>query len=165
MRPGIEPCAVFGQLAVDRTEALLEVGLGRVEDVHEKTCALEVSEELMAEAGSVGRALDEPRHVGDRQLALLRPVHHPQHRLERRERIVRDLRLGIRYPAQQRGLSGIRKTGERRVDDELEPELEVDLVSGESCLGKAWRLPSRCREAGVSAPALSSARDDDAAVR
>ena len=109
LRPGIESCAVFGQLAVDRTEAFLEVGLRGVEDVDEETCALEVSEELMAEAGSVRRALDEARHVGDRQLALLRAVHHPQHRLESRERIVRDLRLGIRQPAEKRDLPAFGK--------------------------------------------------------
>ena len=122
--------------------------------MHEETRALEVSEELMAEAGAVGRALDEPGDVGDGQLALLRPVHHAEHGLERRERVVRDLRLRVRDPPEERRLAGVREAGERRVDDELEPELELELVSGEAGLREARRLPSRCREAGVSAAAL-----------
>ena len=59
--------------------------------------------------GAVGRALDEPRDVGDRELALLRPVHHAEDGLERRERVVGDLRLRVRDAAQERRLAGVRE--------------------------------------------------------
>ena len=38
----------------------------------EEARALEVREELVAEAGAVGRALDEPGDVGDRELPRVR---------------------------------------------------------------------------------------------
>ena len=133
--------------------------------VDEQPRALEVGEELVTEAGAVGRALDEPRDVGDGELALLRPVHDAEHGLERRERVVGDLRLRVRDAAKERRLARVREAGERRVDHELEPELELELVAGQARLGEARRLPSRRREARVAAAALAPARDDDAAVR
>ena len=39
----------------------------------EQPCALEVGEELMAEPRTVGSALDEPRDVGDGELASSGP--------------------------------------------------------------------------------------------
>ena len=49
LRDAIEPGAVRRELAVDRPEALVEIGLRRVEDVDEQPRALEVREELVPE--------------------------------------------------------------------------------------------------------------------
>ena len=161
----VEAGPVGLELAVDHAEPLLEIRLGCVDDVDEEPRALEVGEELVAEAGTVGRALDEPRDVGDGELSLLRPVHDSEHGLERRERIVRDLRLRIRDAAQERRLARVREAGERGVHHELEPKLELELVPGQARLREARRLPSGSREARVATSALAAARHDDGGRR
>ena len=78
----------------------------------------------MAEPDALARALDQPRHVGDGELAPVGRVDRPEHRLERRERVLRDLRLRVRDPAEERRLAGVRQADERRVGEQLEAELE-----------------------------------------
>jgi hypothetical protein len=114
---------------VDRAEPPLEIRLGGVEDVHEQKGTLEVCEELVPEAGAFRGAFDQARDVGDRQLAVLRPVDHAEDRLERRERIVRDSRLRVRDPAEQRRFARVREARKSRVDHELQLELDVELVA------------------------------------
>ena len=126
--------------------------------------ALEVGEELVPEARAVRRTLDEAGHVGDGELARVRPVDHAEDRLERREGIVGDLRLRVRDASKERRLAGVRQAGERRVDDELQAELELRLVAGQARLRETRRLTCRGCESGVPAPAAPAARDDDAVV-
>ena len=57
------------------------------------------------------RAFDQTGHIGDHERLLVRLLahrHHAQIRLERGERVVRNLGLGSRNPRNQRRLSGIR---------------------------------------------------------
>ena len=104
---------------------LLEIVFGGVEHVDEQPGALEMSQELVAEPGALGGSLDEPRHVRDGELPLVRPVDDAENGLERRERVVGDLRLGVGDAAKQRGLAGVRQPGERRVDDQLQAKVDV----------------------------------------
>ena len=85
----------------------------------------------MAEPDALARALDQPRHVGDRELAPVGRVDRAEHRRERRERVVGDLRLGVRDPAQERRLARVREAEERRVGEQLEP-------SSSSASSPAW---------------------------
>ena len=64
--------------------------------MHEQAGALDVREELVAEARTLGGALDQSRDVGDHELAALVVVDRADRRLERRERIVGDLGLRAR---------------------------------------------------------------------
>jgi hypothetical protein len=132
--------------------------------MHQQTGSLEVGEELVPEPGTVRRTLDETGHVGDGELPCVRSVDHAEHRLERRERILRDLRLRVGDAPEQRRLARVRQAGERRVDHELQTQLEVQLVSRQSRLREARRLPGRRREARVASTTLPSARGDEAAV-
>ena len=62
------------ELALDRLEVLDRVGAverRQVEHVHEQPRALDVREEVVAEAGAVAGALDQPGDVGDHQLAVV----------------------------------------------------------------------------------------------
>ena len=63
-----------------------------VEQHHQHPRALDVAQEAVAEAAALGRALDEPGDVGEHELVVLEP-HDAEVRHERRERVVRDLRL------------------------------------------------------------------------
>ena len=74
---------------------LVEVAGGRIDDVHEHARTLEMREELVTEPGTLGGALDQTRNVCDDELAAVRRVDRAEDRLERRERIVGDLRLRV----------------------------------------------------------------------
>ena len=79
-----------------RTHRLVVASAGRpprrqLDQVDQHPAALDVGEELVPEPGPPRGALDQPGNVGDHQLPVL-AVDRPQHRRERRERIVGDLR-------------------------------------------------------------------------
>ena len=76
--------------------------------MHEHPRALEVSEELVAEPNALARALDQAGHIGDDELALVRGFHRPEHRRERRERVLGDFRAGVRDSRQKRRLACVR---------------------------------------------------------
>ncbi len=63
----------------------------------EQPRALDMRKEVVAEARAARRTLDEPRDVGQHELAVL-AVQGAEHRLERRERVVGDLRRRPRQP-------------------------------------------------------------------
>ena len=97
----VETGAVRRELAIDRPEALLEIVRRGVDDVHEEPRTLEMREELVTEAGSLGGAFDEAGDIRDGELPRLRAVDGAEHRLDRRERVRGHLRLRVRDPAEQ----------------------------------------------------------------
>jgi hypothetical protein len=83
------------ELLDDRLEVLDRIaarGARDINQVHEHFRALDVAQELMPQPVPLVRAFDEPRHVGDHEAAIAAERDHAQVRLERRERIVGDLR-------------------------------------------------------------------------
>ena len=78
----------------------------------------------------------------------VRRLDRAEHRRERRERVVGDLRLRVREPAQQRRLARVRQPGERRVGEQLQPQLELGLLGG---LGRSRRSAASAGSASRSA--------------
>src|SRR5262245_20658170 len=124
-----------------------------------------MGQELVTQTRAVGSSLDQPGHVRNRQLTLVRAVDDAEDGLQRGERVVRHLRLRIGDEPKQRGLARIREAGERRIDDELQAKLEIDLVTREARFGKTRRLTTGSVEAGLAPAALTPARNDDPAAR
>ena len=119
----------------------------------------------MPEPDALARALDQARDVGDDELASVRRLDGAEHRRERRERILRDLRPRVRDPREQRRLARVRQADERGVGEQLEAELDDALVTRHAHFGIARRLARRRREALVAAAARAALRDDDARSR
>ena len=90
----------------------------------------------MPEADALARALDQPRHVGDDELTAVRRLDGSEHRRERRERIVGDLRPRIREARDERRLAGVRQPDERGVGEQLEPQLDRPLLPGQPTSAK-----------------------------
>ena len=89
------------ELVLDRREVRLGVGAVQrreVEHVDEQPRALDVREELVAQARALLSALDQAGDVGQDQLAL-RALERAEHRLERGERVAGDLRRRARHAA------------------------------------------------------------------
>ena len=102
-----------------------------------------------------------PGHVGDRRppLVLVAEVEDAEVRLERRERVIGDLRAGRREGGEQRRLAGVREADEADVGDEAELEAEPALLARLAVLGVLRRLVGGGLEVGVAESAASAAGD------
>ncbi len=161
-----EPGPVGGELTIDHAVTLVGVACRGVDHMEQDAGPLEVGEELVPEADSLARALDQARHVCDGELSARRPpvgraVHRPEHRRQRREGVVGDLRLRIGDPAQERRLAGIRQPCARGVCHQLEMQFELTGFSREPGLRISRRLAGRGREVRVPAAAAAAARHHD----
>src|SRR5439155_835872 len=151
LRTQSQAAPVALELGVDGRDVLERIGSRCVDHVNEKPRALDVPQELLAEAETAARPLDEPGDVGDDELAIVEP-RDAQIRNERRERIVRDLRSSAGESREERGLSRIRQTGEADVGGELELEVNLPLLA----LASVGTAPRNVR--------LASERDDASAA-
>ena len=100
-----------------------------VHHVQQDARALDVTQELEAQAGALRGALDDPRDVGGHQRALV-DLDHPQHRGHGREGIVADLGAGRGDAREESRLAGVREAEESHVGDEPEVEAQPALLAG-----------------------------------
>ena len=120
--------------------------------MHEHPTALDVGEELVAEARlRQRRPRSDPEYRRD-ELAFA-VVDRAEHRLERRERVVGDLRRRAGQPGEQRGLTGVWEPDQPGVGKQLQPQLDPARLALEAALGKPRRLARRGREALVAVTA------------
>ncbi len=159
------------QLARDGSEATAAIveRIGRLgvdrDDVQQHARSLEVGEELVPQPDAVRGTLEQPRDVRHRELAVIVELDRAELWRERRERVVGDLRPGVRDPPDERRLAGIREAEQRGVADHLEAQLDLALLAILPHLRGAWRLTRRRGELAVPASAASAVRDDDARSR
>ena len=118
----------------------------------------------MPEPGTLAGALDQAGDVGHDELAVVR-LQGAEHGLERRERVVGDLRRGARQARDERGLAGVRQPDETDIGQELQLQRQPPLLPRQPALGEARRLAGRRGEPLVAASARSAARDDRALAR
>ena len=109
--------------------------------MHQQPRALDVREEVVAEPGAVGGALDQARDVGEHELAVV-GVDRAEHGLQRRERVRGDLRLRAGQAREQRGLAGVRQPDEPDVGEQLQLQLDPPSSPGSpfSASRGAWRI-------------------------
>src|SRR5207302_8794310 len=88
-----EAASLALELDVDRGDVLERIRPRSVDDMHEQARTLDVPKELLAEPEAAARALDGPGDVGDDKLAIVE-TRNTEIRDERREQVVRDLRVG-----------------------------------------------------------------------
>ena len=126
--------------------------------------ALDVAQEPVAEPRPFGSAFYEPRHVGKDKASAVSKVHHAKVRIDRRKRIIGDLRVGIGDAGQKRRFAGIRETDQADVRNQLQFQSGIELhgrLAGFRILGS---LVGRSREIHVPASAASAAEYDLACV-
>ncbi len=66
---------------------------------------------------------------------------------------------------QKRRLARVREPDERRVGEQLQPQLDDGLVPGQTDLGEPRRLAGRARETAIAPPARAATRQHDARAR
>ena len=123
---------VFGQLVLKRLvvgdRVAVRLQRGAVDDVGDDLGALDVAQELQAQALALGGARDQAGHVRDR-VAAVAGHDHAQVRHQRGERVVRDLRLGGAHRGHQARLAGAREPHQRHVGDGLEFQDHVAFLA------------------------------------
>ena len=105
-----------GSASVERRE---------VDEVQQQPRALQVAQELVAEAGAFGGALDQAGDVGDDEARSAPTRTTPRFGCERGERIVGDLRPRARDGADQRRLAGVRQAEQADVGEHAQLEREA----------------------------------------
>jgi hypothetical protein len=151
------------QLALDHIVVGCRLGpveWREVEHVHEQPRALDMRKKVVAEAGAAAGAFDQAGDVRHHELTIV-GLERTQHRLERRERVRRDLRLGAGHAREQRGLAGVGQPDEPDVGEQLEVQPDDALLAVEAALGEPGGLADRGLEARVAAPARAAAGDRD----
>ena len=88
-----------------------------------------------------------------------------EHRRERRERVVGDLRPCAGEARQQRGLAGVGDADEADVGDQLQAQLDPPVLARKAALAETGRLARRSGELLVAPPAAAAASRDDALAR
>ena len=160
-RLALEALAVFLQLRGDHADVPRGVRFGEINHVQQQAGAREVAQELVAEAGALGGALDQPGDVGEHE-ARLADAHHAERRIEGGERVVGDLRARARHRADEARLAGVRQAEQADVGEhaqlEREPAALARLAAGEL----ARRAVDARLEVHVAEAALAAAREQRA---
>ena len=70
--------------------------------------------------------------------------------MQRRERVIRDLRLGGAHRGEKRGLSSIRQSDNAGIRNQLEPQANGELLAGLTRIGVPRRAIGGRLEMGVA---------------
>src|SRR5262245_36418933 len=133
--------------------------LGRaVDEMQEHAAALDVAEETVAESRAFMRALDQARNIREYELAAV-DLDHAELGMQRRERVVGDLRLGRAHRREEGRLARVGQPNNAGVRNQLEAQPDRELLAGLAGIGMARRTVGRTLEMGVAEAALAAARD------
>ena len=147
------------ELAADGVEVLDRVAsrrAGDVDQVNQHLGALDVAQELMAEAVAFVRAFDQAGHIGDHEAAIVAQRDHAEVRRERGERVIGNLRFRRRHHRDQRGLAGVGKSDQADIREQLQRQVQIEFFTGLARLHLARRAIGRRREVRVAQPAASA---------
>jgi len=118
--------------------------------VDEHARALDVAQELVAQAAARMRALDQPGDVGQDKIVVV-DHDHAQHRHQCRKRVVGDLGLGRANYREQGGLAGVGHADDAGIGDELELQAQPVFLARLAVLGDARGLVGGAFEDRVAA--------------
>jgi len=123
---------VEAQLLVDLLEIvqwIASIDAGRIDHMHQHARALDMTQEVVAEADSGMRAFDQPGDIGDDE-GLVADLYDAKVRTQRGEGVVRDLWPGRADGRQQGRFSGVGEPEQADIGDQLELEIQLELLAG-----------------------------------
>src|SRR5215213_995916 len=118
--------------------------------------ALDVTQKTIAQARAGVSTFNQSGYIGDHEGTKVTETNHPEMRLQRCKRVIRNLRVRGRNSRNERRLSGVRKTHETDVGQQLQLELKVQLFSLPSVLMVAGSAIRRGREVRVAETAAAT---------
>ena len=164
LRLGRQAWRVQLQLAADGPVVLQRVaavGGQRLDQVDQDAGPLDVAQELVAQADAAVGALDQAGQVGQDEGPLAADGDQAEVGVLGGERIVGDLRLGLRQPAEQGGLAGVGQADQAGVGDDLQFQDDPAFLAGGAGLGLARGAVGGGGEGLVAAAAAAAAGHDD----
>ena len=123
--------------------------------------ALDVTKETQTEAASLAGTLDDAGDVGHHERLIVAIGHDAQRGFHRCERIVGNLRAGIRQCTHQRRLAGIGESHEADIGQQLQLEDDGHLLHGLAGLCEAWCLIGGRAELEVAESTATTLEQDD----
>jgi hypothetical protein len=159
----IEGFVVLAQFLDDGARLVHRVGFriegGKVHDMEQQPCAGQVAQELVAQAGALGGALDQAGNVGHHEAAVLVHAHHAQVGVQGGEGIVGHLGLGGGYRTDEGGLAGVGHAQEAHVRQHLQLHAQAPLLAGLAGGGLARRPVGAGLEMQVAQATLAALGD------
>src|SRR6476659_4454005 len=129
---------------------------GDIENEKQDTAPGNVTEKIVAQPDVPMRAFDQTRNIRDRRAAISVKLDHADDRVQRRERIRRDLRMRRGNFPEQRRFPRIRIADERRVCHRAELEKKMSLLALLAFAVLNWRAGFRALEMHVPLPATTA---------
>ncbi len=119
-----------------------------------------VAEEAVAQSRSFVRAFDQAGQIGHYEFT---PIHFDdtELRMQRRKRIVGDLRLRRAHGCKESRLAGIGKTDQAGIGDQLQPQSDRALFAGLPGIGMTRRAIGGRFEMRIAKAAIAAPRDRD----
>src|SRR6516164_6572609 len=121
--------------------------------------ALDMAEKPGADPGTVAGALDQTGEVGQDDFLVVQP-YDAELRLQRRERIVGDLRPGVRDRSEERRFAGVGQANQANIGDQLQAQPNPGLTAGPAGIGAARRAIGRALVMHVAETAIASLQED-----
>ena len=128
--------------------------------MQQQAAALNVAQEVVAEADAVGRTLDEPRDIRHDKALLVVRLDDAEHRRDRREVVLRDLRARRADTGDEARLADRRIADETDICEQLELEDQVARLTRLAELRKRRRTVGGIREFRIAAAAAAALADD-----
>ena len=123
---------------------------------------LDMPEDPRAEPSSLMRALDQPGDIRQHELLGGRQPHHAQLRMQRGERIVRDLRPRRRNRRQERGFAGIRQPDQPDIGDQFQAQPNRAFLARPALVGPPRCPVGRGLVVRIAEPAVATAQQQHA---
>ena len=157
--------AILLELTVDDAIVLDRIAILKtarhIDDVHDECRALDVAQELMAQALALARALDKAGDVGN-DIGVLAGTHHAQVGHERGKRIVGNLGSGGTHARDKRGFAHRGEAHERGIGHELHLELNPVLLGRLAQLGERGRAAHRRHKVRIAQATGATGGHDNA---
>ena len=126
----------------------------------EQAAAVDVPQEVVAQARPLSRPLDDAGDVGQDEGDTLLHIHHAQIGKQGGEMVVGDLGPGLAHHREEGGLAHIGEAHQAHVGQQLELQNHLPLLAGQARLGEAGHLPGGGGEVHI-APAAPAALAED----
>ena len=131
---------------------------GAVDEMQEHAAAFDMAEKTVAEPDTLMCALDQAGNVGQHELAAV-AVDDAELRMQRREGIVGDLRLGRAHRREKGRFARVGQPDNAGIGNQLEAQPDGELLAGLAGIGVAWRPVGRALEPRVAEATVSAARE------
>ena len=132
--------------------------------MEQQTAALDVAQEVMAQADALAGALDQAGDVGADEAGPLAHRHDAQRGHEGGEVVVGDLGLGRADGGDEGRFAHVREADQAHIRDELQLQRDLEILTRHTGLGELGDLAGRRRKMRVAVAAASAPRHRDGGV-